>query len=73
MWEVAEKALDIVRLIDIILYWRFYVCFLAGLLVAVLVLRLVPTDLGCVLAIAAGTVGFITGLVSDWPWRERLL
>ena len=61
MWQVVETALD---LLDVLLHWRFYACFLVGLLAAFLLHRHFPDpDVGPVLAIVAGALGLVAGLL----------
>ena len=71
MWHAAEEVLhtleSIAHIIDVVLHWRFYVCFFAGLLGALLAYRLVPDPgVSTWLALAAGFVGLVVGAIWDW-------
>jgi hypothetical protein len=68
VWHVLDVLQVIVDAIDLAFHWRVWACAVGGLVIALLLLRFLPSYVGSWGLLAGLVTGLIVGLF--WEWQR---
>lgn len=68
MWQAAEVFQFVLDILELICHWRVWLLVFVGLLLALLLQRVFPGQIGSWATIAFPVTGLVVGLI--WEWKH---